>query len=111
MSGFDEDGFRKPGTFGRAHHVGDPLRPERIAELPDGAEVVITWFGGNGPHPYRVLVDFGGERRVETCYADKIGPLNRVTLGWDDDARAWYESKICEPPHIRAEWARLRGWA
>ena len=42
VSGFDENGSRKPGTFGRASHLGDPLTAEEIRQLPDGAEVTIT---------------------------------------------------------------------
>jgi len=109
MSGFDENGFCKPGRSGRAAHLGDPLTAEQIGGLPDGTEVVITWCGGNGPHPYRVLVDSAGGRRAESLYADVIGPLNRVTIGWDHETRAWHESKVPMPAHVQAEWARLRG--
>ncbi len=30
------------------------LTAEQIDALPDGAEVVVTWSGGNGPHRYTV---------------------------------------------------------
>jgi hypothetical protein len=115
MSGFDEHGFCKPGTIGNGEHIGDPLTAEQIRELPDGAEIVVTWFGGNGPAPYRVLVDFAGIRRIENLYPDELiadwhtRPFNRITLGWDDETRAWHESKVPMPAHIQAEWARLRG--
>ena len=122
MSGFDKDGFHKPGTNGRGHHVGEPLTAERIRELPDGAEVVVTWCGGNGPWPYRVLVDFEGQRRVENLYPDPLlqydfpergelmsRPLHRVTLGWDEETRAYQESRRPEVQHVRDEWTRLRG--
>ena len=115
MSGFDEHGFCKPGTIGRGRHLGEPLTADQIRELPDGAEIVVTWCGGNGPWPARVLVDFTGTRRAEGLYSDElitdwhIRPLNRITLGWDDETRQWHESKIPMPAHIQAEWARLRG--
>ena len=120
MSGFDENGFHKPGTFGRSHHLGEPLTAEQIRELPDGAEVVITWCGGNGPHPYRILVDSEGQRRVECLYPDLLlqydapgrlmqKPLHRVTVGWDGTTREWAEGNPQEPQHIRDRWAQLRG--
>ena len=121
MSGFDENGFHKPGTIGRGHHLGEPLTAEQIRELPDGAEVVVTWCGGNGPSPYRVLVDSEGQRRVENLYPDllleydgvggklMVRPFHRVTLGWDEETRTWAESRIPPPQHIRDQWARLRG--
>lgn len=122
MSGFDENGFHKPGSIGRGHHLGEPLTAEQIRELPDGAEIVVTWCGGNGPWPARVLVDFEGQRRAEGLYSDLLlqydapwegrlqkMPLHRVTLGWDEETRAWAESKVPEPEHIRQHWARLRG--
>lgn len=113
-----EHGCNTPGTRGRANHLGDPLNVQQIRELPDGAEVVITWDGGNGPHPYRILVDQCGDRRVETCYADEILkpylgeqaiPFHRVTLGWDDATRAWQAGKVPEPEHILEKWRQLRG--
>lgn len=118
---FDPEwGCWTPGTNGRATHLGDPLTCQQIRELPDGAEVVITWSGGNGPWPYRVLVDRDDVRRVESLYADPILslgylpeqqtlPMNRVTLGWDDTSRAWHESKVPPPTHIRMKWQRMRG--
>lgn len=122
MSGFDENGYHKPGTTSSYHHLGDPLTAAQIRELPDGAEITVTWCGGNGPWPYRVLVDFEGQRRVENLYPDPLleydapwdgklqkMPLHRVTAGWDEEARAWAESRRPVPEHIRAEWARLRG--
>jgi hypothetical protein len=120
---FDKSvGCWTPGSNGRGTHHGEPLDCDQIRELPDGAEVVITWSGGNGPHPYRVLVDRYGERRVEALYCDPIlfmdspespqrVPLNRVTLGWDDATRAWHESKISEPEHIQQRWRTLRATA
>lgn len=30
------------------------LTEEQVAELPEGAKVVITWSGGNGPHTYEI---------------------------------------------------------
>ena len=119
-SGFDENGYAKPGTVGRSHHLGEPLTAEQIRELPDGTEVVITWCGGNGPHPYRILVDYEGHRHVESLYPDRlleydgvsgklmVKPLHRVTLGWDDFTREWAESFPPEPEHIRENWAWLR---
>ena len=124
MSGFDKNGYTKPGTYGRSHHLGEPLTAGQIRELPDGAEVVITWCGGNGPHPYRILVDAEGVRRVESLYPDLLleydhpergdlmrMPLHRVTLGWDAATREWAEDGRPEPEHIRERWAQLRGQA
>lgn len=110
MSGFDEHGFCKPGTIGCGTHVGEPLTAAQIRELPDNAEIVVTWFGGNGPWPYRVLVDSSGRRLIANLYTDELiadwheRPFNRVTLGGDDQSRQWHESKIPEPGHIKAEW-------
>jgi len=118
MSGFDENGFHKPGTIGIAAHRGEPLTAQQIRELPDGAEIVITWDGGNGPWPERVLVDSAGERRTESLYCDLLlpfgldqrRPLHRVTLGWTDDERQWHDGRY-QSPREREEWARLRGHA
>ena len=111
-----ESGCATPGTDGAATHLGDPLTVDEIRALPDGSEVVITWCGGNGPNPYRILVDQWGGRRVDTCYADLILkyadqeiPFHRVTLGWDDETRVWAEGKLPEPEHILAHWRWLRG--
>ena len=121
MSGFDENGFHKPGTIGRGHHLGEPLTAEQIRELPDEAEIVVTWCGGNGPNPYRVLVDSEGQRRVENLDPDQlleydgvgdnlmVRPFHRVTLGWDEETRAWADARVPPPQHIRDKWARLRG--
>lgn len=122
MSGFDEQGFHKPGTIGCAHHLGPPLTAGQIRDLPDGAEIVVTWSGGDGPWPYRVLADTTGQRRVESTYPDPLLPydfpdrgdlqripLCRVTAGWNEETRAWADQKTPEPEHIRAEWRRLRG--
>lgn len=40
------------------------LTQEEFDQLPDGADVVITWSGGNGPHQYKIHVDKWGIRRV-----------------------------------------------
>src|ERR1700735_2289620 len=88
-----ERGCTPAGHHGSARHLGDPLTVAQICELPDHAEIVITWDGGNGPHGYRVLVASDGTRCVETCYADPIcrrgGPIpfNRVTVGWGGETR------------------------
>ncbi|MGC4886675.1 hypothetical protein [Micromonospora sp. DT227] len=110
-------GCATPGSTGRANHLGEPLTVQQIRELPDGAEVVITWDGGNGPHPYRILVDYASARHVESLYCDEIlkphlgeqaVPFHRVTLGWDDATRAWHESKVPEPQHVQASWRQMR---
>lgn len=104
-----------PGKDGRSVHQGEPLTVEQIRELPDGAEVVITWSGGNGPWPYRILVDVSGERRIENLdpdpliqWNDQQVPLHRVTLGWGEGDREWKDAQYFAP-HIRQKWARLRG--
>lgn len=111
-----EHGCETAGKHGRAHHLGQPLTVERIRELPDRAEIVVTWSGGNGPWPYRVLVDAWGVRLVETIYCDPLlshgpdqtVPLHRVTLGWDDESRAWADERVPYPQHIvdRMVWLR-----
>jgi hypothetical protein len=110
------NGVQTAGQHGRAHHLGEPLTCDEIRSLPDGAEIVVTWDGGNGPHPYRVLVDFEGRRRIEGLYCDEIiadwytmAPLHRVTVGWDDETRAWAEAAPTMPDHIRERWAAWRG--
>jgi hypothetical protein len=121
-----ENGVQTPGTTGAATHRGEPLTCEQIRELPDGAEVVITWDGGNGPHPVRILVDVDGRRRAEGLYNDlllpmdggdaldgrlQLVPLHRVTLGWDEKAREFYESKPAYPDHVLERQEMLRGIA
>lgn len=40
----------RTGAFGRVpDELGDPLTEAEVAELPEGAEVVVIWSGGNGP--------------------------------------------------------------
>lgn len=100
-----EHGCNEPGTIGRATHIGDPLTVDQITQLPDQAEVVITWSGGNGPWPYRITVDAEGARCADTTDRaplltfgpEQRVPLHRVTNRWDDQARQWYEAK----PHLR----------
>jgi hypothetical protein len=111
----DEHGCTPPGTIGRSVHHGDPLTVEQIRALPDGAEVVITWDGGNGPWPYRILVDFAGERRVESVYADALlkwddqrVPFHRVTPGWGEGDAEWDAARYISPRECE-ELARLRG--
>lgn len=111
VSGYAPDGFGWAGKRGTAGgHLGPPLTAEQVAELPDRAEVTITWFGGNGPHAYRVLVDTRGQRRIEGAYCDPIPSFkaDRITLGWDDKARDSMQRKR-EPRHITDRWAIYRG--
>lgn len=89
---------------------------EQIRVLPDGAEIVVTWDGGNGPHPYRVLVDEWGVRRIEGVYCDQIlpatvgrNPIHRVTAGWDEATRAWDAQRLPLPEHLQEKVRRLRG--
>ena len=69
-------------------HTGPFLTQQQVDRLPIGAEIVVTWSGGNGPHLYKVG---GGEpHRVALC--SRIGifvgvlspvgvhPATRVTL-------------------------------
>ena len=112
-SGFAPDGYAWPGRGGTARHVGPPLTPDQTAQLPDGAEIVITWFGGNGPHPYRVLVTHWGQRRIEGLYCDPLPNFggDRITLGWDEETRAYHDRKSPMPDHITDRWAALRDGA
>lgn len=113
-----QHGCNTEGTTGRARHLGDPLTVDQIRELPDGAEIVVTWDGGNGPHPYRVLVDAWGVRLVESLYCDPLLkdylgpdqriPFHRVTLGWDDETRAWAGERPPYPEHIQDRMTWLR---
>jgi hypothetical protein len=113
-------------VVGHARHNGEPLDPAGIRVLEDGEEIVVTWAGGNGPHPYRVLVDTEGYRRVENLYADQLLPydgtrsagrpaglqtasLNRVTRGWDAASRLVAAGRPATPGHILGQWAWLRG--
>lgn len=87
MSHWDEaNGCTLPGKNGSAVHRGKPLSVDQIRALPEGAEVVVTWSGGNGPHLYRVAIDAFGERCVNGFidpllrWAGQKVPLNRVTL-------------------------------
>lgn len=119
MMSWDRDhGCTTAGNIGRANHLGAPLTVQQIRELPDHAEVVITWDGGNGPHPYRILVDNAGARRVESLHGDEIlkphlgqqaVPFHRVTVGWDEATRAWHDGKVPAPEHIRETWRQMRG--
>lgn len=42
--------------------AGKPLTQAEVGQLPQGAEIVVTWSGGNGPHHYHVLIDKWGDR-------------------------------------------------
>ena len=99
-----ERGCWTSGTVGSAVHEGDPLTVEQIRALPKGAEVVVTWSGGNGPHRYHIA------HRDATVYAavrspfllvapllarpDQRIPLHRVTV--DARLRASSESRASE---------------
>jgi hypothetical protein len=108
--GWAPDGYAWAGRDGRAKHYGPPLAAEQVAELYDGAEIVVTWFGGNGPWPYRVLVDSAGVRRIQTFGAEELpGFRSRITLGWGPEAQAWVDQSWHEPPErVRQMWAALR---
>lgn len=54
-----------------------PLTQAEVDALPDGAEIIVTWSGGNGPHRYTVTVDEHGRRAV-FCHAALVGLLERV---------------------------------
>ena len=61
----------------------EPLTQEQVDELPEGAEVEITWSGGNGPHRYLIAIDVNGTRCVDTVYCDPIdfvGPDRPFTV-------------------------------
>lgn len=116
-----EHGCTTAGRDGQANHIGEPLTVAQIRELPDRAEIVITWSGGNGPWPARVLVDRYGSRRTESLYCDllllehlgddQVNPLHRITLGWDDASRSWFDARIPQPEHIQDKIRWLRGEA
>jgi hypothetical protein len=109
-SGFAPDGYAWAGRIGSCKHLGPPLTPEQTAALPDRAQIVVTWFGGNGPHPYVVLVDTEGQRRVEGMYCQSIPQFkgDRITLGWDDEARRRVDNRAKPSPNTRAVWDKLR---
>lgn len=86
--GLERGGYWSEGTVGEAVHEGEPLTVEEIKALPEGAEVVVTWSGGNGPHRYRVAYEMGwpgvmapGDLSVSlllSSWEQRI-PLHRVT--------------------------------
>lgn len=89
-------GCMMPGRHGGAEHIGRPLRPKEINELPDGTQVVITWNGGNGPHPYTIQVGENGRRMIGDdlivdTHRDRDYTPHRVTLGWTPKTRAYYD--------------------
>ncbi|MER7002224.1 hypothetical protein ABT297_04135 [Dactylosporangium sp. NPDC000555] len=98
-------------------HLGDRLTAAEIQALPDGAEIMVTWSGGNGPWPYRVLVDRWGGRNVETIYCDPLTMTlageryahHHVTAGWSDVARTWHDAKPPVAEHIVEKWRKERG--
>lgn len=61
---------------------GDPLTADEVAELPDGEPIVVTWTGGNGPHPYVVAVDRYGDRyaALNTNLDDRLRWYNRLSF-------------------------------
>lgn len=44
--------------------VGPPLTADEVADLPHGAEIIVVWGGGNGPHRYRIHHDRGEPHAV-----------------------------------------------
>lgn len=55
----------RTGAFGTVPVlVGPPLTEEQVAELPEGAKVIVIWSGGNGPHRYVVAVSEWGRIHV-----------------------------------------------
>ncbi len=56
-----------------ATHEGKPLTEDDFDALPDGARVVVTWSGGNGPHEYLVRVSQFGQRLIVTDCEAVIG--------------------------------------
>jgi hypothetical protein len=72
------------------HHHGEPLTVQQIEALQEGQEVVVTWSGGNGPHPYRVIL-VNGRPCVDNIYQDRLlrwdgqlRPVHHVTLATTD---------------------------
>jgi hypothetical protein len=63
-------------------HTVEPLTQEEVDELPEGAEVVITWSGGNGPWRYTIAVDRNGCRMAKeaNAYIDFVGPERPFTV-------------------------------
>jgi hypothetical protein len=87
----EENGCVPPGRNGDARHRGTPLTVAEIRALKEGAEVVVTWSGGNGPWRYRISVENGlpciltSDGQGIAAWLLPFGteqelPLNRVTL-------------------------------
>jgi hypothetical protein len=57
---------------------GEPLTAEEVAALPHGAEVVIGWSGGNGPHRYFI------HREAGLVYARSPHEGDHFSTAWGD---------------------------
>lgn len=54
------------------------LTQEEVDALPEGAEVIITWSGGNGPHKY-IIGKYCGESYTTFFASDEKRHLgNRI---------------------------------
>lgn len=51
--------YQRGDATGSAKH-GRALTEAEIVALPDGARIVVTWSGGNGPHEYILRRDERG---------------------------------------------------
>lgn len=66
------------------------LTQEEFDALESGAEVVITWSGGNGPHRYRVSKLHDGTSTIYGTHGAWVGtPCCGETRGHD---HVWLES-------------------
>lgn len=70
-------------------HKGKPLTQKEVDNLPKGTKVVITWFGGNGPHLYEIYKRDDGLSYIKEhnhnhgCYdgeIDFVGPEKPHTI-------------------------------
>lgn len=64
-----------------AAHSGEPVTRDAFDALPDGARIVVTWDGGNGPHLYIVHVDPWGNRSIN------LATQSAVYVGSFEEAR------------------------
>ena len=83
-----------------------PLTAEQVAELPEGALIEIIWSGGNGPHQYRVHIDWPDEQRYAVSLSDWPTPRTPAMLTYNPldfvgqeryHTRVWLVAETPEP--------------
>jgi hypothetical protein len=54
------------------------LTQEEVDALPDGAEVIITWSGGNGPWIYKIGSIHGEKYTLDSVTGELNSPLTCI---------------------------------